>query len=68
MAVRIALVMDEDESRVYVDAAAKLLAMPLAGVDRAVVFGVMQRLAAYAADVAAYELALDVEIAGRFDP
>jgi hypothetical protein len=60
----------EDDQRcgTYVDAAAALLGMPFGTVDRAVVLGVTERLAAYAADVASVELAIDVEIAGRFEP
>jgi microcystin degradation protein MlrC len=66
--VRTANLMDNDRTGAYVDAVAALLAMPLDGVDRTVLIGVTERLAAYAADVAAVELAIDVEIAGRFEP
>ena len=59
---------DSDAARRYVDAAAGLLAMPLEGVDRAVVEAAMDRLAAFAADVACVPLGNDVEIAGRFEP
>jgi hypothetical protein len=61
--------MEEDERcGAYVEAAAALLGMPFGSLDRAVVTGVTERLAAFAADVASVELAIDVEIAGRFEP
>jgi isocitrate/isopropylmalate dehydrogenase len=41
----------------YVDAAAALLKMPPESFDRAAVVTVIERLAAYAADLAAVELA-----------
>ncbi len=66
--MRTANLMDNDRTGAYVDAVAALLAMPLDGVDRTVLIGVTERLAAYAADVAAVALAIDVEIAGRFEP
>jgi hypothetical protein len=52
----------------YVDAAAALLAMPLDGERRANVVTAIERLAAFAADIAAVDLGNDVEIAGRFTP
>jgi hypothetical protein len=52
----------------YVDAAAALLAMPLEPEHRAVVLATMERLAAFAADVAAFDLKPEVEIAGQFAP
>jgi 1-carboxybiuret hydrolase subunit AtzG-like len=52
----------------YVDAAAELLAMPLAAEHRAGVIVAMTRLAAFGADVASVELAGDVEVAGVFVP
>jgi hypothetical protein len=51
-----------------VDAAAALLAMPLNAERRLAVIVAMTRLAAFAADVAAVELADDVAIAGTFIP
>jgi len=66
--VRTANLMEDDRTSAYVDAVAALLSMPLEGVDRAVVLGVTERLATFAADVAAFELGIDVEIAGRFEP
>ena len=58
---------DSDAARRYVDAAAELLALPLDGVNQAVVVTVMERLAAFAADVTCVPLANDVGIAGRFE-
>jgi hypothetical protein len=52
----------------YVDAAAAALAMPLDAERRAGVIAAMTRLASFAADVAAVELANDIEIAGVFVP
>jgi hypothetical protein len=52
----------------YVDAAAAALGMPLNAERRAGVSAAMARLASFAADVAAVELADDIEIAGVFVP
>jgi hypothetical protein len=52
----------------HVDASAALLGMPLAGERRAAVITAMSRLAAFAADVAAVPLEIEVEIAGVFVP
>jgi hypothetical protein len=52
----------------YVDAAAALLAMPLEPANRAIVVAAMERLAAFADDVAAFDLGPEVEIAGQFVP
>lgn len=52
----------------YVDAAAEALAIPLSAESRAGVITAMTRLASFAADVSAVELANDVEIAGVFVP
>jgi hypothetical protein len=62
--------MEDDAPAVgaYVDAAATALGMPLNGERRAAVIAAMTRLAAFAGDVAAVELADDVEIAGVFVP
>ena len=46
-----------------VDANAHVLEIPLVGEDRASVVAAMTRIAAFAADVAAFPLADDVEIA-----
>jgi hypothetical protein len=59
---------DDERCGAYVEAAAALLGMRFEAVDRDVVVGVTERLAAYAADVASVQLAIDVEIAGRFEP
>jgi hypothetical protein len=52
----------------YVTAAARSLAMPLAGERFEAVVAVMRRIAAFADDVAALELSPDIEIAGVFIP
>ena len=52
----------------FVDAAAALHAMPLDAEYRPGVIAAMRRLNAFAADVAAVELALEVEVAGVFVP
>jgi hypothetical protein len=52
----------------YVTAAARLLAMPLAGERCEAVVAVMRRIATFADDVAALELSADIEIAGVFIP
>ncbi len=52
----------------YVETAAQFTAMPLKGERFAAVTAVMKRIALFAADVAAVELANDVEIAGVFYP
>ncbi len=52
----------------YVDAAAAVLEMPLDAERRTAVIAAMTRLAAFAADVTAVELAGEVEIAGVFVP
>jgi hypothetical protein len=58
------------EIAAYVDAAAALLAMPVAATAarRAAVITAMTRLAAFAADVATVELGDDIAIAGTFVP
>ncbi len=53
---------------IYVDAASVLLAVPLEPARRIATIATMERLAAFAADVAAFPLAVDVEIAGEFRP
>jgi hypothetical protein len=52
----------------YVDAAAALAGMPLDPKHRPGVVAAMTRLALFAADVAAVDLADDVEVAGVFVP
>jgi hypothetical protein len=52
----------------YADAAAALLAMPVGDERRASVIAALARLAAFAADIDACELSVDVEIAGVFAP
>jgi hypothetical protein len=56
------------EIAAYVDATAVALNMPLDARHREGVIAAMTRLAAFAADVAAVELANHVEIAGVFVP
>jgi hypothetical protein len=52
----------------YVEAAAQLAQMPLAAERVPVVAAVMARIAGFAADLRAFELPDDVEIAGIFTP
>ncbi len=52
----------------YVDAVAALVEMPLDAQRRGAVIATMERLASFAADVAAAPLGIDVEIAGEFHP
>ena len=52
----------------YVDATAALLDMPLDAERRTAVIAAMTRLAEFAADVTAVELAGEVETAGVFVP
>ena len=62
--------MEDDAQRVavFVDAAARALAMPLDPERRASVALAMARLAEFAADVASVPLADDIEVAGVFVP
>jgi hypothetical protein len=63
--------MESDERgaiEAYVDAAAALVAMPLAPANRAIVANVMERLAAFSTDVRAFELSAEVEIPGPIVP
>jgi hypothetical protein len=60
--------MDDAALAAYVDAAAVALAIPLDGELRAGVLASLARVAAFAADVAAFEIGHDVEIAGEFVP
>ncbi len=59
---------DDDAIADFVDASARALELPIAAGYRATVITVMERIAAYAADVAAFGLADDVEIAAAFTP
>ncbi len=52
----------------YADAAAALLAMPIDDERTASVVAALERFAAFAADVATFDLTPDVEIAGVFVP
>jgi hypothetical protein len=61
---------ENTEIAAYVDAAATLIAMPVASSmeRRSAVIATMTRLAAFAADVASVELGDDIELAGAFVP
>ena len=60
--------LDPSDVPAYVEAAARVLAMPLADERFDAVVAVMRRLAAFARDIDALELAPDVEVAGVFIP
>jgi hypothetical protein len=52
---------DRAAASAYTDVVATLLAMPLEPADRAVVVAVIERLAAYAADIASVDFPRDAD-------
>jgi hypothetical protein len=59
---------DDDVLAAYVHAVSALTRMPLSAERETAIAGVLKRIAGFAADLEAFELGDDVDIAGVFTP